>query len=162
MPNSSSRASEDVPENGLSLKLCLQEQLSWQMTLLHMNKRGLQATLHVSFLPAHSVRAVGEQGAKGLTCLYPDRPWRKWIQICPIHMKSASSFIIHILHGRRKNKKKPAVFSHMMGGWGECYERLHCKYINKYISPKAFHWRTLYFTISILLVGADSWWEARC
>lgn len=33
----------------IALKLCLLEQLSWQMTLLHMDKRGLQATPHVSF-----------------------------------------------------------------------------------------------------------------
>lgn len=49
MPKSGRGKSEDVAEYALSLpKLCLLEQLSWQMTLLHMDKRGLQASLHVS------------------------------------------------------------------------------------------------------------------
>lgn len=39
------------------------------MTLLHMDKRGLQATLHVSFPPARSVRAVGEYRVRSSTHL---------------------------------------------------------------------------------------------
>lgn len=48
-PDCSCRASEDVAEYGaISLKPCLHPQLSWQLTLLHMDKRGLWATRHVS------------------------------------------------------------------------------------------------------------------
>lgn len=79
----------------ISLKLCLPEQLSWQMTLLHMDKRGLQATLHVSFSPGPNTEScrVNIGCARALTCLDLQGPWRKWIQICSVHVTPASSFV---------------------------------------------------------------------
>lgn len=57
----------------IALKLCLLEQLSWQMTLLHMDKRGLQATLHVS--PPPPALTGMALCAATLTCL--DTRWLK-------------------------------------------------------------------------------------
>lgn len=63
----------------IALKLCLLEQLSWQMTLLHMDKRGLQATLHVSSSPP----APTAPCAAPLTCLDTHRGWT-YFQICSV------------------------------------------------------------------------------
>lgn len=57
----------------IALKLCLLEQLSWQMTLLHMDKRGLQATPHVSYPPAPSETVPC---AAPLTCLDTCSGWK--------------------------------------------------------------------------------------
>lgn len=57
----------------IALKLCLLEQLSWQMTLLHMDKRGLQATPHVSSPLAPSETALC---AAALTCLDTCSGWK--------------------------------------------------------------------------------------
>ena len=128
----------------ISLKLCLREQLSRQMTLLHMNKRGLQATLHVSSLLAQSVRAVGAQGARDDSPASTQTGLRH-TQICSLHMISASSFICHIW-----GKKLQCS---VIGGRKMLWDvKLH-----KYLKLRAFHRCVLYFTISISLVGADSW-----